>query len=75
MDRTMKQRLRLMEAEARVAEGERGVALQKRVIRELEAHGEDSRAARKVLARYKKAQAVLVGDRDRLAKELAGRAN
>jgi len=64
-----------MVAEARVREGKRRVALQQKLVRELDANDEDSRAARKVLAQYEESQASLVADRDRLLKELSGQAN
>ncbi len=74
MDRAAMQE-RLMIAEARVREGKRRVALQQKLVRELDAQGDDSRAAMRLLAQYEESQGSLVADRDRLRKELSGQAN
>ena len=74
MDRAAMQE-RLMQAEARVIEGNRRIALQRKLVRTLEADGLPSAGAKRLLARYEESQASHVADRDRLAKELFGRAN
>ena len=74
MDRAAMQE-RLMQAEARVIEGNRRIALQRKLVRELDAHGDDSRAAKRLLAQYEESQLLQVAERDRLAKELFGREN
>ena len=64
-----------MEAEARVIEGNRRIALQRKLVRTLETDGLPSAGAKRLLAQYEESQASRVADRDRLAKELFGREN
>ena len=74
MDRAAMQE-RLMQAEARVIEGNRKIALQRKLVRDLEADGLPSAGAKRLLAQYEESQASHLADRDRLAKELFGREN
>ena len=74
MDRAARQ-VRLMEAEARVTEGNRAIALQRKLVRTLEADGLPSAGAKRLLAQYEESQLSHVADRDRLVKELFGREN
>ena len=74
MDRAAMQE-RLMQAEARVIEGNRRIALQRKLVRDLDAHGEESSGAKRLLAQYEESQLLHIADRDRLAKELFGREN
>jgi len=64
-----------MQAEARVIEGNRRIALQRKLVRDLDAHGEESSGAKRLLAQYEESQLLHIADRDRLAKELFGREN
>src|SRR5262249_52550475 len=57
-------------AEARVAQGERTVAHQRRIVAELDGEGHDSRMARELLTQFQELLALHVADRDRLLKEL-----
>ena len=74
MDRAVQQE-RLMQAKAHVAEGKRRIALQQKLVRRLEADGLPSESAKRLLEQYEESQALRVADRDRLLKELAGRAH
>ena len=74
MDRAAMQE-RLMQAEARIIEGIRRIALQRKLVRDLDAHGEESSGAKRLLAQYEESQRLHIADRDRLAKELFGREN
>lgn len=64
-----------MQAEARVIEGNRRIALQRKLVHTLESDGLPSAGAKRLLAQYEESQASHVADRDRLAKELFGREN
>lgn len=72
MDRAAMQQ-RLMEAEAQITEGQRRIALQQKLVRELDAHGEDSTGAKRLLAKYEESQALRIADRDRFMKGLEAR--
>jgi len=67
---TAKEHLRL--AEEHVAAGERSIARQRQVIRELERDGHDSTNAHELLEQFEEIQAMHVQGRDRLVDELAG---
>jgi hypothetical protein len=55
-------------AERHVAQGEEHLARQRKLIADLERHGHDTKQARDLLAQSM--QALHIGDRDRLKKEL-----
>ena len=67
MDRAVMQQ-RLTDAEAQIAEGERRIAFQQKLVRDLEAHGEDLAAAKRLLAKYEESHALRIRGRDRLMK-------
>jgi hypothetical protein len=59
-------------AETHVAEGERILARQRRLLAELERDGHDTRTARTLLQSFEQTQASHVAERDRLRAELSG---
>ena len=61
-----------MLAERHVAQGQKNVANQRKLLVRLEAHGhiEQATEARTLLAQFEETQALHIADRDRLRKEL-----
>jgi len=57
-------------AERHVAQGEEHLARQRKLIADLERHGHDTKQAHDLLAQFESMQALHIGDRDRLKKEL-----
>jgi hypothetical protein len=70
MDRTMLLE-HLAMAERHVAEGERHIRRQHEIIAELGRNGHDTQRSRELLGLFEELQTSHIGDRDRLAKELA----
>ena len=66
--RTIAERLTM--AERHVAEGRGHIELQQDIVAELERDGHDSTLARMLLATLQETQALHIGDRDRLQREL-----
>jgi hypothetical protein len=60
----------LARAAEHVAAGENTLHRQRRVLRSLERDGHDTRAAKELLDRFEKLQALHIADRDRLRREL-----
>jgi hypothetical protein len=55
-----------LEAETRVARGQRMVRLQRRIVTDLERDGRDTNEAREVLVALEEIEAILVESRDRI---------
>jgi hypothetical protein len=60
----------LTETERHIAQGERLIERQRRVVAEFQSNGGDAREATRVLNQLMELQAVHIADRDRLRKEL-----
>lgn len=61
----------LAQAERHVRQGAEHIRRQREIIAELEGHGHDSTAAKKLLTQFEEMQALHIADRDRLKSELA----
>jgi len=60
----------LLHAEARVAQGDRRVAKQRRLVARLERDGQDTSEARMLLEELEESRKLHVADRDRLLRDL-----
>jgi len=69
MDREMLEQ-HLLHAEARVAQGDRRVTKQRRLVARLERDGQDTSEARTLLAELEESRKLHVADRDRLLRDL-----
>lgn len=56
----------LAQAEDHILQGERHVIRQRQIITELASHGQDTTAARDLVAHFEQALVLAYGDRDRL---------
>jgi hypothetical protein len=61
----------LVQAEARVAVGQKHIGRQKEIIAELDAVGHDAGTARALLVVFEATQALHIADRDQIAGEVA----
>ena len=69
MDREMLEQ-HLLHAEALVAQGDRRVTKQRRLVARLERDGQDTSEARTLLAELEESRKLHVADRDRLLRDL-----
>ena len=74
MDKAMIQD-HLEQARRHVADGDKHVARQRKLVAKLDRDGHDSREARRLLQQFEELQRLHIGDRDRLVKKLAENSN
>jgi len=70
MDKAMMQD-HLEQARRHVADGDKHVARQRKLVAKLDRDGHDSSEARRLLQQFEELQRLHIGDRDRLVKKLA----